>query len=255
MSINIKAKNDCSFLFSSLGSSGSGVSNLNFLSDYASIKNGSYRKLMKAYYAKDNPSKEVSSLAKKNTSTSSDSTKTLADIQSTTDSLKESADALLVKGNKSLFNEKDITVKNQDGTTTTTTGYDTNAIYKAVSNFVDDYNSVIKASKESSSASIVNRTSSLVNATFTNKNMLSRIGITIKDDNTLSLDEDTFKSADMNTVKNLFNGNSSYGYRVSAQASMINYSADAEASKANTYNWKGSYANNYSSGNIFNSFF
>ncbi len=48
MSINVNAKNDYSFLFS--GMSGSSGANLNFLSDYASIKNGSYGKLLKSYY-------------------------------------------------------------------------------------------------------------------------------------------------------------------------------------------------------------
>ena len=46
-------KTDYSSLFSSVGS-GSG----NWLADYASIKNGSYGKLMKAYYAE---AKSVSS--------------------------------------------------------------------------------------------------------------------------------------------------------------------------------------------------
>ena len=50
ISINVNAKQDYSYLFQSLStSSGSGLGNLNFLSDYASIKNGSYGKLMKAY--------------------------------------------------------------------------------------------------------------------------------------------------------------------------------------------------------------
>ena len=50
MSITIQARTDYSYLFSSLGTSSSSGTNLNFLSDYASIKNGSYAKLMKAYY-------------------------------------------------------------------------------------------------------------------------------------------------------------------------------------------------------------
>ena len=37
-----------SYLFQS--ASGGSLGNLNFISDYASIKNGSYGKLMKAYY-------------------------------------------------------------------------------------------------------------------------------------------------------------------------------------------------------------
>ena len=53
MSINIQAKTNYSFLFSGLSSSASNALSGNWLADYASIKNGSYGKLMKAYYAKD----------------------------------------------------------------------------------------------------------------------------------------------------------------------------------------------------------
>ena len=56
--------------------------------------------------------------------------------------------------------------------------------------------------------------------TIANSKQLAKIGITMKNDGTLSLDKDTFMKADMNTVKNLFQGNGSYGYRVSAQSSM-----------------------------------
>ena len=52
MGINIQMRNDYSYLFSSLNTSKTGsAGNLSFLSDYAAIKNGSYGKLMKAYYA------------------------------------------------------------------------------------------------------------------------------------------------------------------------------------------------------------
>ena len=244
MSINIQAKNDYSFLFGGLGSSsGSSASNLNFLSDYTAIKNGSYGKLMKAYYSPE-PRKEISSLAQNkktstNTSTAADDTKTLAEVQSTTDSLKESADALLAKNKNSLFKDGEVN----------------DALYSAVSKFVDGYNSVLKASNDVNSSSILNRTQGLTSATSANKSMLEKIGITINKDNSLSLDKDTFMKADFNTVKNVFNGNGSYGYRVSAQASFINFAADNEAAKANTYTNNGTYGNAYNSGNIFNSFF
>ena len=244
MSINIQAKNDYSFLFGSLGSSsGSSASNLNFLSDYTAIKNGSYGKLMKAYYSPE-PSKEISSLsqtkkASTTASTAADDTKTLAEVQSTTDSLKESADALLAKGKNSLFKDEDVNDK----------------LYSAVSKFVDNYNSVLKTSDSVNSTSVLNRMQGLTSATSANKNLLEKVGITINKDNTLSIDKDTFMKADFNTVKNVFNGNGSYGYRVSAQASFINFAADNEATKANTYTNNGTYDIAYNSGNIFNSFF
>ncbi len=237
--INIAAKSDYSYLFKGLGSSGGGMGNLNFLSDYASIKNGSYGKLMKAYY-NTKTSSEVDSLVNKTSnSTSTDTTKTLAKVQNNTDSLKESADALLKTGKKSVFEGKEV---NED-------------VYKAVSKFVDSYNSVISSTKDANSSSITNRTNNLINSTKNNSDLLSDIGITVGSDNTLSIDKEAFMKADFTTVKGLFNGNSSYAYRISAQASMINFVANNEAVKANTYNFTGAYNNNYNSGNIYNSFF
>ena len=63
-------------------------------SDYATIRNGSYTKLMKAYYKKaasDDPSSSSVSAA---TSTSKDSSKTLANIESAADDLKKASETL-----------------------------------------------------------------------------------------------------------------------------------------------------------------
>ena len=71
MSINIQAKTNYSFLFSGLSSSASNALSGNWLADYASIKNGSYGKLMKAYYAKDSGDSKTaaSTITKKDTAT------------------------------------------------------------------------------------------------------------------------------------------------------------------------------------------
>ena len=255
ISINVGMKQDYSYLFQGLSTSnGSGFGNLNFLSDYASIKNGSYGKLMKAYYAKD-ASSEVSSLAhakaKSSTSTAADDAKTLSEIKGAADGLKESADKLIDKGSASLFKQVDIESKDENGVTTTSKGYDINAIYSAVSDFVKDYNKMINEGGDSEAKSIQNKMQSLVGAASANENLLAKVGITIGEDNTLSVDEKAFKSADMSTVKNLFNGNQSFAYRVSAQASLIDFAAETESSKANTYTSAGSYGNTYMSGSIF----
>lgn len=255
MAIQIPYKNDYSFLFSSLGgSSSSSIANSNFLADYASIKNGSYAKLMKAYYGETGNAKELVSKTKTNTSVSKDSTDDLAKIQKSTDALKESSDALLAGGTKSVFARKDITTTDENGVEATQKGYDTDAVYKAVSSFVSDYNSVIKSAEGSNTNSIITRSKGLIAATNANSKLLAKAGITVNSDNTLSLDESTFKKADMSSVKSLFSGAGSYAYRVSAQASLINFAADTEASRANTYNFNGTYNNTYSNGNLFNSF-
>ena len=254
ISINVGAKQDYSYLFNSLPGSKAG-SNLNFLADYASIKNGSYGKLMKAYYAKNENDSVSSDSSKKTVSTSKDSGKTLSKIENAADDLKESADKLITKGSKSVFNKKDVTSTDEDGLSTTTKEYDTEAIYSAVSSFVKTYNSLIDAAGDSKTNSIINKTSSLIKMTEANEKLLSQAGITIEKDNTLSIDEEAFKKSNMSAVKSLFNGNSSYAYQVSAQASLIDFAAGTQASKSNTYTASGGYGNPYSTGNMIDSIF
>ena len=257
--MNINLKNDYSFLFSSLGtSSGSSLGNLNFLSDYASIKNGSYGKLLKAYYKKmDSDSSSTSSTKKKSntsklsTSLAQDSAKTLAAIDSSADKLKESANALTSKDSKSVFSGKE--VKNADGTTTTE--YDMDAIYKAVSDFTTNYNKVIDDVNKSGSANVQKSASYMTNITKLYSKSLEKIGITIGSDNKLTVDEDTFKAADVSKIKSVFNDSPSFAASISSQASFIDSAASREASKANTYSYTGNYSKNYSMGDMFSAMY
>jgi hypothetical protein len=231
-------------------SSSSTDSTSSILRDYASIKNGSYKKLLKAYYKK---TKELSTVP--STSTSADSAKTIAGIQSTAVDLVNSADTLTAKGSKSLFKQKEITTTDESGNKTTTTGYDRDAIYKAVSSFVSDYNSMIEEGAKAESTSILKPTLSMTRLSTTNESLLKEIGITVGSNNKLTVNEDTFKKADISTIKTLFNGSNSYAANVSAKASKIKGAAVLESLKANTYTDTANYSNNYSTGNIYNSLF
>lgn len=242
-------------LFSSLNSGSTktsamfGISDLlgiNY-SDYATIKNGSYTKLMKAYYAKES-SGDSSTSSITSTSTSKDSSKTLANIESAAEDLKKASETLRTNGDKSLFTKKQTTDK--DGNVSYE--YDTDKIYKAVSDFVDSYNKMLKEGGDSNTNSILRSTKSMVNLTKANSNMLSKVGITIGTDNKLSIDETAFKKADMNTVKSLFHTTGGFGYQTSVQAGMIESYAKSEAEKANTYNKSGMYTYNYTTGEIYN---
>ena len=259
--INVNARRDYSYLFQSMTTSrGNSLGNLNFLSDYASIKNGSYGKLMKAYYAKDAADKaastgKVTETKKKSISTAADSAKTLSEIEKAADTMKESADSLLVKGSKSVFQKKNVKTTDETGKTTISEEYDTDAIYKAVSGFVTDYNDLLSKTSAASSKNLQSKADTLAAVTTANAKLLSRVGITVNSDRSLSLDEEAFKKSDMGTVKNLFGTTGAYGYKVSAQASMIDYTAAKESTKSNTYTANGTYSNVYSAGNILNSFF
>ena len=189
-------------------------------SDYATIRNGSYTKLMKAYYKKAASDDSSSSSVSAATSTSKDSSKALANIESAADDLKKVSETLRTNGDKSLFTKKQTTDK--DGKVSYE--YDTDKIYKAVSDFVDSYNKMLKEGGDSNTNSILRSTKSMVNLTKANSNMLSKVGITI----------------------------GGFGYQTSVQAGMIESYAKSEAEKANTYNKSGMYTYNYTTGEIYN---
>lgn len=231
-------------------------------SDYSSIKSGSYYKLLNAYYSLEDTEESDSGKTTntkrdwltentKTTAKSTDSTSKLADIESKAEGLSEAADTLMTVGTKSVF--KTTRQTDEDGNLTET--YDTDKIYQAVKSFADQYNSLIDSASESKVSRISTAASSMVNYTEQNARLLSSVGITIDaDTNQLKLDEDTFKQSDMTVAKTLFNGTGSYAYQISVKASLIDYYAQNEASKANTYNSTGSYSNNYSSGSLWDSF-
>ncbi len=236
-----------SMLFSSLEGKAGGNSDIlgiNY-SDYANIRSGAYGKLMSSYYAlgsDDGSTKTSASDVAKKTSTalSKDSAKTLAGIEEAASDLTDTAKSLYSRQSNSVFS------KNAKGE------YDENKIYDSVSAFVEDYNSLLSAAAKSDTTRIQNAVSSMNNITKMNEDALKKIGITIDSKNgTLGIKEDTFKSADMSDVKNLFNGTSSFVYGAATQASMIDSYAQAEASKSNTYGAGGKYNYNYNSGNIF----
>jgi len=242
MAMNIQPRQDVSILFSGLGNNNNSMAT-DFLMQYASIKNGSYGKLLKAYY-KETGKESVQSTqqeTQKDTQkdvVSSKEKEALTKMQSTTDKLKESADALLDNGKNSVFNKEEA-----------------DAVYNAVNQFVKDYNSVVSAAKEVGTDNVAKKAANMIESTRMNAKLLNQVGITINEDNSLSLDKETFQKADVSKVKNLFNSTGSFGYGVSAKASMLNYAADRAATKANTYTVNGTYNNTYNTGNIFDSIF
>ena len=253
--ISMYDSSSVSTLFSSLGSSkstGSGLFGIN-LSEYASIRSGSYGKLMRSYFSmdstkgtskSDDSTKNTLEDLATTTSTSKDSTKTLAAIESDAKELTDSAKALYTRSNNKVF------TKDSGGS------YDTDKIYKAVKRFADDYNSMLDTAGKSSTNRISRSVSSMKNETSYNEKPLKEIGITV-DEKTgrLSVDETTFKSADTEKIKNLFNGTGSYAYSVATKAAMTESYAKSEAAKSNTYTKNGTYNYNYNSGNIFTDMF
>lgn len=233
--INVSMKNDYSYLFSSMNKSN--TMDTSFLTDYSSIKSGSYGKLLKAYYAKDS-SDEVKSLAKqKSASVSRDDSVTLSNVEKKADAMKKTLSGLTKDGEDSLYAEG----KRED-------------LNKKVEGFVEDYNSLLSTGNRAFSSSINSKMQVAENTVAANTKGLAKIGITVNADRTLSINSDMLQKASTEDIKAVFQKDNSMGERLSAQVGAIGDSAKTEASKANTYTGLGTYGNNFNVGGIYNSF-
>lgn len=206
--INGIDSNSISSLFSSMGtgstnSSSDGLYGIN-LSDYASIKNGSYGKLMKSYYALD----EEQKTDKKSKNDTDDTDATIRSIKSAADDLKDSAAAL--------YTSKGLFAKDANGE------YDMEAIYEKVNAFIEDYNSMIGSVGSAETEKIAKAGANIVNATSENVDMLAKLGISVSGaDFTLSIDKEKFMKSDISNIKSMFSGVGSFAYQVGAKASRI----------------------------------
>lgn len=226
-------------MFNSMNKSSNGIDNL--LGDYANIKSGSYGKLLKAYYGKQNSTTDkVNGNSSTKKQEEAKSKNQLSQYKSKAENLSKAASALY-KDDK-LFEKKDVTKTDANGNTTTTKEYDRDSINSKVKNFVDSYNDMMKASKESDDAAVRYAAKNTEKKTDAQKNMLERIGITIQDDRTLKLDEEKLNKAEVSDIKSLFSGVGSYAYGIDSNAaSVVNYSSSKISdsslytSKATTY--------------------
>jgi hypothetical protein len=223
----------------------SGMGGVN-VSDYAMIKNGSYGKLMKAYYAKQDADK---------LSQAGDSSKMLTLMRSSADSLKKSAEAL---GNASLYEKKKFKKKDEEtGEETEVEDYDWDAITKAVKSFVDNYNAVVEQAGNSETKNVLRNAAWMTSITEKAGNLLSKVGITVGKGNKLEFDEYVLKEKtalgksgikfdNISTLKSLFTGYGSFGSQISQKASAISSAAARTKGVDKTYNKNGAYSDTIS---------
>lgn len=207
------SKYNSSIDFASLfggSSDASSIGESNLLADYVSIKNGSYGKVLKAYYAKQDAGK---------LSGKGDSSQKLMLMKSGAESLKKSADAL---NSASLWEKKKIKKKDEaTGEETEAWDYDWNAITKAVKSFVEDYNYMVEKAGESNTRNVLRNAAWMTEMTDKNSTLLAKIGITIGKGNKLELDEDSLKEAEISTLKTAFTGYNSFAEKISQKAAGI----------------------------------
>ena len=211
-----------------------GMSSL--VGDFSAVKNGSYAKLAKKYYTTDAAKKTTKeSVAASNKSVKTDSNAAVS-----------SAAKLM---NNSLYEKK--AVKGEDGKETMQ--YDTAKILEGVKDFVKNYNSAVKDAGESYNNNVLNSASRMVSQTKVYAGALSKVGINLKSDNTLELDETKFNAADMTDVRSLFTGSVSFGKSTQERLYQMYTAADKGTAQNAVYNQNAQY--NISTGSMFDSLF
>lgn len=216
-------------LLGSTSTSGSDLWNIySSIGDYNSIQRGSYHKLLRAYYnetnAQDTTTKTSTKSALKNTTVDSATKQEMNTIKKTTDGLQTSATALLEKGSKSVYGEDD-----------------KDKLVSAVNDFVKNYNNVLDKAGDSSSEKVLSKTLSMVNNTKAYSKSLAEIGITVGEDNKLTVDEDKLKKADTNVVKSMLQSGSSFVGQTLQKAAQIGATAQNVSTSTSLYSGNGSY--------------
>jgi hypothetical protein len=213
-----------SSLFNSLGggsSANSGPIGSLDLANYAAIKNGSYGKLVKAYYSdgarnSESTAKAASgpASAKKAAAKEEVDRTGLTALKKEANELRSSAQDL----------SKDDLWKTKDGKT------DMTKVASAVKDFANSYNKVIDQASKVSSKEVSQDMKFMKGMTDTFSKVLGKIGITVGDDGKMSVDEEALKKADVATAKSLFNGNATYGSQIADKANSISKDADMSTS-------------------------
>ncbi len=224
--------------FNTASSNKSKDSSMSFIADYSAVKNGSYAKLAKKYYASEAGRKSQSDA--KSVKASNDA------VKAGTNQAVDSAAKLM---NASLYEKKE--VKAADGTTKT--DYDRSKILDHVKSFVEGYNNAVKEAGESVNNKVLQSGTRLVSQTKVYAGALARIGVNLQSDNTFEIDEDKFNDAHMTDIKSLFTGSTSFGKSAQERLYQMYTAADKNTAQAVTYNASAKY--DVSVGSMFDSLF
>jgi len=213
--LNQYTTKDYSKLFGSLPktSESSGGSLVGLATEFSSIRSGSYGKLLSAYY------KKMSNTGAKEA------------IQ------KETKNRQLVGGNASTLKSAAKTLSKMDFEKASE-----EESLKAVKDFVSAYNSVIDTADDVNSKSILRNAVWMTNIMDKSAGMLGELGISIGENNQLTLDETKWNAASKTTKSSLFNGRQGLAEKMIYKASqMTNASAEKAAYKASAYKPDGTY--------------
>lgn len=209
--INVNNNQDYSYLFQSLSSSSGGMGNLNFLSDYASIRNGSYGKLLKTYYNKVQSSGTESSGKQSRAGDVLDRILEEKKNPKVSKEVKE-ANANLTAGLSDM--KATVSTLQSDKTYTDSANGQSakDKVVSAMKAYVSDYNDLLKAARGSTLTNKTAYVANMMSSTAANADKLSEIGVMVNGDGTLSLSEDKLKATDISKVQEMFSADDIMSY-------------------------------------------
>lgn len=199
------------------------------LGDYSAIRSGSYGKLMKSYYGE-----QSSSISR--ASSSSKSKNVLDEILEERRNPKESKEVSAANSklwtSVSTFKNALGTLQGENTYKDTENGLDARSkVENALKSYVSAYNDAVTTAKKSTNINMTSNVAGAIEATKESIDALNELGITMNSNGTLSFDSKKFKTIELDTVKNAFDGNAalSYGSKI---ASRLNRIADKSTSSS-----------------------
>ncbi len=218
------------------GSNNSSTNLYSLFSERNAIKNGTYKKLLKSYYSSlEENSGSTTSTNKRRGSNNIIDTLLREKMYPTVSKETEKANSDLTSGISSL--KSSVSTLQSEKTYEDTENGSTAAekVVSAMKSYVNNYNSVVTASK---SSTLTNKTAYVANMMSTTSKFekeLGEIGVMLKNDGTLQLDETKLKGADLSKVQKLFSTDNiqSYGSTI---ASRIKFAGGSTSTTTGTTN-------------------
>ena len=173
----------------------SGASNMSTLGDYALIQNGAYKKLLNAYYNKQDTEETTQQKTEKLNLTSS------------------SADANSLNQDVNKLMNLTISEDNRE------------SIKDTLKSVIEKYNTLVDSASKVDSVPVLRQALWMTQDTAALAKSLTDIGVSVGSNNKLSLDEAKFDSAQLSSLNTIMKGRGSYFSRLADRSAALNNAA------------------------------
>lgn len=205
-------------------------------SERASIKNGTYKRLLKSYFSTVGGDSDGTSATRKSRGSDIIDKLLKEKMYPTVSKETKEANSNLTSGLNSLQSsvsalQKDSTYEDTENGATAV-----DKVVSAVKSYVTSYNDTVTASK---SSTLTNKTAYVANMMSTTSKYskeLAEIGVSLKQDGTLQLDETKLKSTDISKVQKLFSSDNiqSYGSTIASRVKFAGGGSSTSTNKTDT---------------------